>query len=190
MERVEQRRARIETVLHRASVSCPLIYPAIADKSCDLVAYLALWYFAAMGRKRPAPRPVATTTARKGRPQAPPRTTLARWIQDHGMTYVEFTALLRTTASQVDGMTRSDAPAVKTLQDVISGRHWPHCRILLLVRLATGGEVDAQHYVLDHRPKRGRRSSARVPHQEVAPVTVDISCSVPVTSDALDPAAL
>lgn len=84
----------------------------------------------------------------RGRPPLKPRTTLARWIQDHGQTVAGFALALRGIAPKV-GLTEDDAPQAKTLLDAVNARHWPHPRTILLVRHATNGDVDVEHWVRD-----------------------------------------
>lgn len=103
--------------------------------------------FTDMARKQ-KPKIQAPAPKLRGRPPLPPRTTLARWIQDHGKTVAGFAVELRTVAPSV-GLAEDDAPMAKTLLDAVNARHWPSPRTILLVRHATGGDVDVEHWVRD-----------------------------------------
>lgn len=111
-----------------------------------------------MTRKRPpAPRAakvaiVELRPALRGRPPLPPRTTLARWIQDRSVTVTEFAARLAEIAPKV-GLSADDAPKTKTLLDAVNARHWPHPKTILLVRMVTDGAVDLEHWVRDLSPR-------------------------------------
>lgn len=85
---------------------------------------------------------------RRGRPPLAPRTTLAKWLQDRNRTTVEFAGFLAEIAPKV-GLTPEDAPQPKTLLDAVNGRHWPSLPTVLLVRHATDGDVDVEHWVRD-----------------------------------------
>lgn len=84
----------------------------------------------------------------RGRPPLKPRTTLARWIQDRNRTVTDFAVELRALAPKV-GLSELDCPQTKTLTDAVNARHWPHPKTILLVRLATDGAVDLEHWVRD-----------------------------------------
>jgi hypothetical protein len=84
----------------------------------------------------------------RGRPPLKPRTTLARWIQDRNRTVTDFAAELRELAPKV-GLSEDDCPQTKTLTDAVNARHWPHPKTILLVRMATDGAVDLEHWVRD-----------------------------------------
>ncbi len=84
----------------------------------------------------------------RGRPPLQPRTALARWIQDRRQTVAGFAERLRDVAPLV-GLDPDCAPPAKTLLDSVNGRHWPHPRTILLVKYATDGAVDVEHWVRD-----------------------------------------
>lgn len=89
-----------------------------------------------------------------------PRTTLARWIRDRDSTVVEFSAQLAKLAPTL-GLPRRAAPKTKTLLDSANAMHWPHPITMFLVRHATNGDVDVEHWVRDLRhlwPRRSPRS--------------------------------
>lgn len=108
-----------------------------------------------MGRKQAAESPIPSgipdgyvLSTRRGRPPNEPRTELGKWIQSHGITTVDFALRLKEIAPLV-GLQETDAPQPKTLLDAVNGRHWPHAKVILLVRHATGGDVDVEHWVRD-----------------------------------------
>ncbi len=107
-----------------------------------------------MPRKRPANvrgiAPIPPPKPRRGRPPMEPRTTLARWIRDRGITVVEFAAQLAAAAPSV-GLPVSAAPQTKALLDSVNALHWPHPVTMFLVRHATGGDVDLEHWIRDLR---------------------------------------
>lgn len=88
---------------------------------------------------------------RRGRPPRPPRTRLAVYLRDHGLTTRTFAAHLaeiaRATAGH--GLTRDDAPSTKQVLDAVNGDHAPTLFLVLLVELATDGDVTLRHWVAD-----------------------------------------
>lgn len=90
------------------------------------------------------PRPL------RGRPPQEPRTTLARWLRDRGVTAVDASVRMAAIADKY-GLPYNAAPTPKTLLDAASGRHWPHPITIMLVRHLTGGDVDLEHWVRDLR---------------------------------------
>lgn len=61
---------------------------------------------------------------------------------------VEFTAKLIEIAPAC-GLTAASAPSRNSLMDAVTGRHWPSPPTMLLVRHATDGAVDLEHWVRD-----------------------------------------
>lgn len=84
----------------------------------------------------------------RGRPPGEPKTALARWIQQHGITVTDFAAELRSVAKRV-GIGPESVPETKTLRDIVNLRHRASLECVKLVRHATGGEVDLDHWIDD-----------------------------------------
>ena len=110
------------------------------------------------GAKPPTVQEIPAAKARRGRPPMKPRTTLARWIRDRGITVVDFSASLERTAGSC-GLPLTSVPQTKTLLDSVNGLHWPHPVTMFLVRHATGGDVDLEHCVRDLRELWPERQS-------------------------------
>lgn len=100
-----------------------------------------------MGRARTKPRNVRPLRPR-GRPPLPPRTQLAKWMRSREMTTAELHGQLVDLAPTI-GVPDACVPGVKTLQDTINARHWPSAPTMLLVRHATSGAIDLEHWVAD-----------------------------------------
>lgn len=100
-----------------------------------------------MARKR-SNKAKSATPGRRGRPPLSPRTECAKWLQNRGRTITEFADQLRELAPRF-GLTADDVPATKTLTDAVNGRHWPHPKTIMLIRYATDGDVDIEHWVRD-----------------------------------------
>lgn len=106
-----------------------------------------------MTRKRPAKVPKIVPISgkpRRGRPPMDPRTALARWIRDSGVTVVEFSTTLAKIATSL-GIPPEAVPQTKALLDAVNALHWPHPVTMFLVRHATNGDVDIEHWVRDFR---------------------------------------
>lgn len=105
-----------------------------------------------MARKRaakePIVQPIPPPKPRRGRPPMDPRTTLARWIRDQNITVVEFATRLAEIAPKI-GMPLTAVPQMRTLLDSVNALHWPHPVTMFLVRHATNGDVDMEHWVRD-----------------------------------------
>lgn len=92
-----------------------------------------------------------------------PRTTLARWLRDSGITAIAFAERLAEMAPRL-GLVASAAPKPKALLDSINARHWPHPITVFLVRHGTNGDVDLEHWVRDLKhlwPTESRGSHRR-----------------------------
>lgn len=108
--------------------------------------------------KRRRPQPVAkpravkapdpVTPARTGRPPGEPRTEVGRWLRDHDEGITTFAERLDGLAKK-HGILPSLLPVVGTLGDVVGGRHCPSPAVMLLIRIATGGSVDLEHWVAE-----------------------------------------
>ena len=64
------------------------------------------------------------------------------------MTVTSFAEKMADIAPKL-GLKADDAPRAKTLLDAVNGRHWPSAVTMLLVRYATDGDVDLEHWVKD-----------------------------------------
>src|SRR5882762_887556 len=99
-----------------------------------------------MVRKRHTPAK-GNGTKLRGRPPMRPKTALAKWIQTKGLSVTDFATTLAGIAAGLAqarpelGIRASDAPVPKTLLDAVNARHWPKATLVLLTRLATGGDV-------------------------------------------------
>jgi hypothetical protein len=67
------------------------------------------------------------------------------------MTAVDFAEKLAVVAPNL-GLPVEASPKTKTLLDAMNGRHWPSLVTVLIVRYATNGGVDLEHWVKDLYP--------------------------------------
>ena len=97
-------------------------------------------------RAEPAP---PATQRRNGRPPGEPRTELGRWVSGRKLTLRELADRITeiATAQQIPARL---IPARKTVEDAVGGRITPGPVTMLLVREATGGDVDLQHWVSEY----------------------------------------
>lgn len=76
------------------------------------------------------------------------------------MSVPQFVELMRKHAPKL-GLSELTVPEANILRDVVNGRHWPAIPILLIIRHATDGDVDAEHWVRDlYVPPEHGRSAA------------------------------
>lgn len=64
------------------------------------------------------------------------------------MTVAGFAVKMAEIAPSV-GLPTAAAPKAKTLLDAVNGRHWPSAATMLIIRHATNGDVDLEHWVRD-----------------------------------------
>jgi len=101
------------------------------------------------GRNMPHEQAMQTQPEkRRGRPPSPPRTSLARWLQQREMRVVDLEQRMRDLSTTI-GLLPSDVPSASTLRDSVNGRSCPSAPVMLLIRHVTAGEIDLEHWVRD-----------------------------------------
>lgn len=100
------------------------------------------------GRKPARGRPPRTAHVITGRPRGEPVTELGRWLAASGLSAPALAARITALAKQQRIPPRFLLKP-KSLGDVISGRYCPGAVVLLLIRTATDGEVDLQHWAAE-----------------------------------------
>lgn len=123
--------------------SHPVSHTTISTVNHSLRVSAANEYDPGVGRprkiaKRPGRPPIAVT----------PITELGRWLRAREMTSATFVELARVKADEA-GVDPALVPTARSLTDLAAGRYAPSPVVMLVIRHATDGDVDLQHWVRD-----------------------------------------